>query len=312
MAGDSVRTGVTIILPHGGNLFQEKVPAGVFVGNAFGKLFGSTQVMELGNVESPIALTNTLNVGLVADALVEYVLSLPGNEKVRSVNVVVGETNDGRLHDIRGRQVKQEHLFAAVASAAGGPVAEGTVGAGTGTICYGWKGGIGTASRLAGDYTVGVLVQANFGGTLTIAGTPIHRHLSPAHGDSADGSCMIVVATDAPLDSRNLRRLAQRALFGMARTGSSFPDGSGDYAIAFSTAAELRIVDDGSGMTGAPVLANAAADPLFLAAIEASEEAIVNALFTAETVSSRYGTALALPVEAVMRLVRASQSTARN
>lgn len=304
--GDSVRTGVTAILPHGGNLFQEKVPAAVCVGNAFGKLIGSTQIEELGNLESPIALTNTLNVGKVADALVEYMLNLPGNEAVRSINVVVGETNDGQLNDIRGRHVHQEHVLAALEAAVGGPVEEGSVGAGTGTTCFGWKGGIGTASRRLHGYTVGVLVQANFGGSLTIAGVPIYRELSPRQQEKAsgDGSCMIVVATDAPLDSRNLERLAQRALAGMARTGASFSDGSGDYAIAFSTAPELRIRADGSARTGAPVLTNQAASPLFGAVIEATEEAIVNALFKATEVSSRFGTVRALPLEKVLHLLR--------
>ncbi len=302
--GDSVRTGVTVVLPHEGNLLRAKVPAAVCVGNAYGKLIGSTQVEELGNIESPIALTNTLNVGKVADALVEYMLEQPGNQQVRSINVVVGETNDGSLNDIRGRHVDKEHVFAALAQAAGGPVEEGSVGAGTGTVCLGWKGGIGTSSRRVDGYTVGVLVQANFGGALTIAGTPVYRELSPEQEeDSGDGSCMIVVATDAPLDSRNLKRLAWRALAGMARTGSHFSDGSGDYVIAFSTAPQLRIREDGSAQTGGPVLKNAAASLLFQAVIEATEEAIVNALFKAAPVSSRFGAVRGLPVEEVVKIV---------
>ncbi len=309
--GDSVRTGITVVLPHGGNLFQEKVPAAVHVGNAFGKLVGSTQVQELGNIESPIALTNTLNVWKVADALAETMLELPGNDGVKSINVVVGETNDGGLNDIRGRHLGREHLRAAFAAASDGPVAEGSVGAGTGTIAFGWKGGIGTASRVVQGHTVGVLVQTNFSGSLTIAGVPIYKKLTPRRDRSAGsapasgegGSCMIVVATDAPVDHRNLERLAQRALAGMARTGSSFSNGSGDYVIAFSTASVLRIRTDGSDKTGGPVLTNDATSPLFRAVIEATEEAIINSLFRASDVSSRFGAAHAIPVNEVVRLV---------
>src|SRR4051812_44807290 len=240
--GDNVRTGVTAILPHGGNLFQDKVAGAVFVGNAFGKLAGSTQVNELGTIETPIVLTNTLSVGAAMDAVVRYTIGQPGNEQVRSVNALVGETNDGGLNDIRGLHVTREHVLAAIAGAAAGPVAEGTVGAGTGTINYGWKGGIGTASRKLpadrGGYTVGVLTQTNFGGNLTIAGVPIFRTLKPPSfvrgiaNDNGDGSCMLIVATDAPLDARDLKRLAARAIFGLARTGSSYSNGSGDFAIA--------------------------------------------------------------------------------
>lgn len=313
--GDAIRTGVTVVLPHSGNLFHEKVPAAVYVGNAFGKLIGSTQVDELGNLESPIALTNTLNVWKVADALVDYVLHLPGNEAVRSINVVVGETNDGQLNDIRGRAVTRDHVLAAIGAAASGPVEEGSVGAGTGTICFGWKGGIGTASRLVAGHTIGVLVQTNFGGSLTIAGAPVYQKLSPPRSERArpgqaapgqsfdDGSCMIIVATDAPLDSRNLRRLAARALAGMVRTGSSFSNGSGDYAIAFSTAPQLRITPDAADKTGAATLPNDAASPLFRGVIEATEEAIVNSLFRATDVSSRFGSAKAIPVDDVVRIV---------
>jgi D-aminopeptidase len=317
--GDAIRTGVTVVMPHAGNVFQEKVPAAVYVGNGFGKLVGSTQIEELGNVESPIALTNTLNVWKVADALVDYMLHLPGNESVRSINVVVGETNDGQLNDIRGRAVTRDHVLAAIGAAKDGPVDEGSVGAGTGTICFGWKGGIGTASRLVADHTVGVLVQTNFGGSLTIAGTPIYKKLSPPKSErtrpdrpaagrtSDDGSCMIIVATDAPLDSRNLRRLAARALAGMARTGASFSNGSGDYAIAFSTSHELRIGSDAAIKTGAATLANDAANPLFRAVIETTEEAIINSLLRATDMSSRFGSAKAIPVEDVVRLVKGGE-----
>jgi D-aminopeptidase len=305
MEGDAVRTGVTVVLPHGGNLFQEKVPAAVHVGNAFGKLVGSTQVQELGNIESPIALTNTLNVWRVADALTEYMLGVPGNERVKSINVVVGETNDGGLNDIRGRHVTDEHVVQAIRAASGGPVAEGSVGAGTGTVCFGWKGGMGTSSRVVGSHTVGVLVQTNFGGSLTVAGVPVYKSLQPAKPSigRGDGSCMIIVATDAPLDSRNLGRLAQRALAGMARTGSSFSNGSGDYVIAFSTAEVLRIRASG-GSAGAAVLSNDAASPLFRAVIEATEEAILNSMFKATGVSSRSGSVQAIPIDDVVRLVK--------
>jgi len=299
--GDTVRTGVTVILPHGGNLYRDKVPAAIHVGNGFGKLVGTTQVRELGNIESPIALTNTLNVGKVMDALVTHMLAVPGNEKVRSINVIVGETNDGGLNDIRGRHVEAKHVEQALAAAKTGPVAEGSVGAGHGTICFGFKGGIGTASRRAGDYTVGVLVQSNFGGTLTVAGTRVPRNLRQAKRE--DGSCMIVVATDAPLGHRNLERLAKRALAGMARTGASFSNGSGDYVIAFSTAKELRIRPGGQ-KTGAPVLKNERMTPLFRAVAEATEEAILNSLFQATTVSSNKRTVEAIPLDKLLPLLR--------
>ncbi|MCA1557174.1 MAG: P1 family peptidase, partial [Acidobacteria bacterium] len=262
--GESIRTGVTAILPHEGNLFQEKVPAAIFVGNGFGKLMGSTQVNELGEIETPILLTNTLNVPRVADALIEWMLQLPGNEEVRSVNAVVAETNDGFLNDIRARAVGREEVFAALRAAREAEVEEGSVGAGTGTIAFGFKGGIGTSSRVLpqtlGGYTVGVLVQTNFGGVLTINGAPVGRELgkyylkdklegqktgrqkqsSQATEDRADGSIIIVVATDAPLDARNLKRLAARAMLGLARTGSPSTNGSGDYVIAFSTQNRIR------------------------------------------------------------------------
>ena len=309
--GDSIRTGVTVVLPHGGNLFQEKVPGAVHIGNAFGKLVGATQVQELGNIESPIALTSTLNVWKVADAVAEHMLFLPGNESVRSINVIVGETNDGGLNDIRSRAVNRDHVLAALRSASTGLVPEGTVGAGTGTICFGWKGGIGTASRVVSDFTLGVLVQTNYGGSLTIAGVPVHKRLSPQQergtGSESprgeDGSCMIVVATNAPLDSRNLERLAQRALAGMARTGSSFSNGSGDYVIAFSTAKEVRIRHGDSNSPAASLLSNDAVSPLFKAVIEATEEAIINSMFKATEVRSRFGIAKAIPVDQVLEWI---------
>ncbi len=279
-------TGVTAILPHGGNLFCEKVPAAIFVGNGFGKLAGSTQVEELGEIETPILLTNTLAVPRVADALIEYMLALPGNEDVKSINPVVGETNDGRINDIRARDVTREDVFAAIRGAHGGAVEEGSVGAGTGTIAFDWKGGIGTSSRKAGAYTVGVLVQTNFGGVLTIAGIPIGRDLKPGH---PDGSCMIVVATDAPVDSRNLKRMAARAIMGMARTGAAGSNGSGDYSIAFST------------VRGASVpVTNDAMSPLFLATIEATEEAIYNSLFMA----GKVGDVEPLDIERTLSILR--------
>ncbi|MGZ4822630.1 MAG: DmpA family aminopeptidase [Terriglobales bacterium] len=334
--GDDVRTGVTAILPHPGNLFREKVPGAVFVGNGFGKLVGSTQVNELGEIETPIVLTSTLSVPRVADAVIDYMLALPGNEDVKSVNAVVGETNDGALNDIRSRPITREDVLAAVKGAKGGPVEEGTVGAGTGTVAFGWKGGIGTASRKLpaslGGYTVGVLVQTNFGGVLTIAGAPVGRELgrhafreqlegAATSGkaqpprtrrgtkenteDHATGSCMIVVATDAPADARNLKRLAARAIMGMARTGASGANGSGDYAIAFSTAPELRIGrGDAEKARPVTVLGNEAMSPLFLAAMEATEEAIYNSLFRATTVTSRGKTVEALPVERVVEILK--------
>src|SRR3954465_2141880 len=330
--GDNVRTGVTAILPHGGNLFQDKVAGAVFIGNAFGKLTGSTQVTELGTIETPIVLTNTLSVGTAMDAVVRYTLAQPGDEQVRSVNALVGETNDGGLNDIRGLHVTREHVVAAIAGAAGGAVAEGTVGAGTGTINYGWKGGIGTSSRrlplraAAGDrvYTVGVLAQTNFGGNLTIAGVPIFRSLQPpssvrgvaeartppsdpaaaAARDAGDGSCMLVVATDAPLDTRDLRRLAARAIFGLARTGSSYSNGSGDFAIAFSTSADLRSRFNDTAPRTRALLPPDATSPLFEAALEATEEAVYNALFQATTVRSAAGTAEAIPIERVRELLK--------
>jgi len=309
--GDSVRTGVTAILPHQGNLFQEKVPGAVFVGNAFGKLAGALQVEELGTIETPVVLTNTLSVGTAVDAVVAYTLRQPGNQDVRSVNALVGETNDGGLNDIRGRHVTREHVLAAIAAARSGPVAEGSVGAGAGTRCYGWKGGIGTSSRVLprqrGGYTLGVLVQTNFGGVLTMGGAPVGKELGryPSSPPAApgDGSCMIVVATDAPLESRDLRRLAARALFGLARTGSSYSHGSGDFAIAFSTAAGLQVRFGEREPRLRVLLPSEGVSPLFQAALEATEEAVYNSLLRATTVTSRYGTAEAIPIDRLKLLL---------
>jgi D-aminopeptidase len=315
--GDNVRTGVTAILPHSGNLIREKVPGAVFIGNAFGKLAGSTQVNELGEIETPILLTSTLAVPRVADFLLDYMLALPGNEGVQSINPLVGETNDGYLNDIRSRPITRDDVFNAIKSAKSGAVDEGTVGAGTGTIAFGWKGGIGTSSRKLpsslGSYTVGVLVQTNFGGVLSIAGAPVGKELGKyafrdqiegrtkssnrGQRDDPNGSCMIVVATDAPVDVRNLKRLAARAIMGLARTGSSGSNGSGDYVVAFSTHwvshAELNRPLDNEAMS-----------PLFLAAIEATEEAIYNSLFRATTVTSRGHTIEALPLDKTMEILR--------
>lgn len=305
--GDSIRTGVTAILPYEGNIFQQKVPAAVYAGNGFGKLAGYTQVEELGNLETPIVLTNTLNVATGINALIQYTLAQAGNEDVRSVNAVVGETNDGYLNDIRGQHVREEHVLSAIQSASGGTVSQGNVGAGTGTRCFRYKGGIGTASRkldVEGErYTVGVLVQANFGGVLQIKGLPVGEMLRDYQKDS-DGSCMMVVATDAPLDSRNLKRLAKRAMLGLARTGGIASNGSGDYVIAFSTAESLRIpYQSEDALLTKRVLKNDALSPLFLACIEATEEAIYNALFTAEKMRGHRGTVEALPVKEVLKLL---------
>jgi D-aminopeptidase len=321
--GDNIRTGVTAILPHGGNLFREKVPGAVFIGNAFGKLAGSTQVNELGEIETPIMLTSTLNVPRVADATIDYMLALPGNEDVQSINPLVGETNDGFLNDIRGRYVGRDEVFAAIKNARGGAVEEGAVGAGTGTVAFGWKGGIGTSSRRLpqnlGGYTVGVLVQSNFGGILTINGAPVGRELGKYYlkeqlsstnlslsDKSADGSIIIVIATDAPIDHRNLQRLAARSMMGLARTGSAGSNGSGDYAIAFSTAPELRVRNLPSERTkpGAALLSNEAMSPLFLAVIEATEEAIYNSLFRATTTTGRGHTVEALPIDRTLEILR--------
>jgi len=322
--GDNIRTGVTAVLPHSGNLYREKVPGGVFVGNGFGKLTGSTQVEEMGNIEAPILLTSTTSVPQVADALTRYILDLPGNEDVLSVNPVVGETNDGYLNDIRGRHITRDDVFAAIKNAKSGPVEEGDVGAGTGTVAFGWKGGVGTSSRKLpqnlGGYTVGVLLQTNFGGVLTIAGAPVGEELGQYYlrkeleqrgsgKDKADGSCMMVIATDSPIDARNLKRLAARAWLGMARAGSSASNGSGDYAIAFSTAPQLRIRTSDKSLTGrVELLTNDAMSPLFLAAIEATEEAIYNSMFRATTMNGNGHTVEALPIDKTMEILREHRS----
>jgi D-aminopeptidase len=339
--GDDIRTGVTAILPHNRNLFREKVPAAIFVGNGFGKLIGSTQVAELGEIETPILLTSTLSVPRVADALLDYMLALPGNEDVQSVNPVVAETNDGYLNDIRGRHITRDDVFNAIKSAKGGTVAEGSVGAATGTVAFGFKGGIGTASRKLpaslGGYTLGVLVQTNFGGVLTINGAPVGQELgryylkeelggaslvpcSPrkvlaglqpgtCYPNPADGSIIIVIATDAPVDARNLRRIAARAMLGLARTGATGSNGSGDYAIAFSTSPDLRIQSSTDPVSrnlprSAKLLPNDAMSPLFLAVIEATEEAIYNSLFRATTINGRGHTVEALPLERTLEILR--------
>jgi D-aminopeptidase len=323
ISGNNIRAGVTAVLPHSGNLYREKVPGAIFVGNGFGKLTGSTQVDEMGEIETPIVLTNTASVPRVADAVTTYILNLPGNEDVLSVNPVVGETNDGYLNDIRGRHIAAEDVFAAIKTAKAGPVEEGNVGAGTGTVAFGWKGGIGTSSRklpqTLGGYTVGVLVQTNFGGVLTIAGAPVGQELGQYYlrkelqqgsaKDKADGSCMIIIATDAPVDARNLRRLAARAWLGMARTGSAASNGSGDYAIAFSTAPQLRIHTSEKPPTRhLELLTNDAMSPLFLAVIEATEEAIYNSMFRATTMSGNGHTIEALPIDKTMEILRKHRS----
>jgi len=301
--GDSVRTGVTAVLPHPGNIFQEKVPAGIILGNGFGKLTGYSQVEELGNIETPIVLTNTLSVPRAAEAVMDYVLSFPGNENVRSVNPVVGETNDGNLNDIRGMHVTKAHVLEAIRQAKSGPVEEGAVGAGTGTRCFRFKGGIGTASRVLprSGYTVGVLVQTNYGGSLIIDGVPVGRELKKKDKGSPDGSCMFVIATDAPLTSRNLKRLCKRALFGFAKTGSVGSNGSGDYFIAFSTAKSNRIpYSSDSFILNRREIHNDCVTPLFQAVNEAAEEAILNSLFMAETVKD----VQALPISEVLEILK--------
>ncbi|MFB3829875.1 MAG: P1 family peptidase [Bryobacteraceae bacterium] len=291
LKGDTVRTGVTAILPHAGNLFREKTPAAVHVANGFGKLAGSTQVEELGVIETPIVLTNTLSVWRAGEAVVEYTLAQPGNERVVSVNPLVAETNDGGLNDIRGFHVEKRHVLEAIENARGGPVEEGAVGAGAGTQAFGFKAGIGTSSRVVpGRFTVGVLVQSNFGGVLTMDGVPVGRELGRylMKGDPGDGSLIMVAATDAPLDARQLKRLARRAVLGMARTGSPSTHGSGDYVIAFSTA------------RGRPVLPDESLTALFEAAVEATEEAIYNSLLKAVPVPG----AEALPIGRVKAILR--------
>ncbi len=318
--GEAVRTGVTAILPHGGDLFAEKTPAAVHVGNGFGKAAGFLQVRELGNLETPIVLTNTLSVGRAIEAVVAWTLAREGNEDVRSVNAVVGETNDGYLNDIRGMHVGSGDVVAAIEGASSGPVAEGSVGAGTGTSAFGWKGGIGTASRVLpeslGGYTLGALVQSNFGGVLQVDGVRVGEalgrfsfrdHLAPAtkaeEADAGDGSCMIVIATDAPLSPRNLERVARRAVLGLARTGSFMSNGSGDFVIAFSTR-NLATSGD-AGPREIEDLPNSAMSPLFLATVEAVEEAVYNSLTRATTVRGRAGHVReAIPIERLRELFR--------
>ena len=342
----NVRTGATAILPHSGNLFREKVPGAVFIGNAFGKLAGSTQVNELGEIETPIMLTSTLNVPRVADAVIDYMLALPGNEDVQSINPLVAETNDGYLNDIRRRVVSRDGVFGAIKNAHGGMIEEGAIGAGTGTVAFGFKGGIGTSSRrlpqALGGYTVGVLVQTNFGGILTINGAPVGRELgryylkdelertknnsrplvvprasqvkAEAGPNSADGSVIIVIATDAPIDHRNLQRLAARSIMGLARTGAAGSNGSGDYAIAFSTASELRIrttANDRNSKLTVALLSNEAMSPLFLGVIEATEEAIYNSLFRATTTNGRGHTVEALPLDRTLEILRKHNALSR-
>ncbi len=313
--GNNIRTGVTAILPHDGNVFQHKVPAAIYVGNGFGKLAGSTQVVELGNLETPVVLTNTLAVSVAMEAVIKYTLQQPGNEQVQSVNAVVGETNDGWLNNIRGMHLTREDVLQAIQNAKSGPVAEGSVGAGTGTVCFGFKGGIGTASRQLpagmGGYTVGVLAQTNFGGVLQIDGVPVGEALGTfSFSDQvlkkSDGSCMIVVATDAPLDARNLERVAKRAMMGLARTGGIASNGSGDYVIAFSTNMAVRVPHNATERTlQTTTVTNDAMSPLFMATIEATEEAIINSLFMATTMQGKDGhTVEALPLEKVIPILR--------
>lgn len=313
--GDNVRTGVTAIVPHQGDIFRHKVPAAICVGNGFGKLAGVTQVRELGNIETPVVLTNTLSVAAGIEGVVRYTLMQPGHEDVRSVNAVVGETNDGRLNDIRGMHVTPQMVIDAINKAHGGPVRQGNVGAGTGTICFGYKGGIGTSSRVLpaslGGYTVGVLAQTNYGGILEIDGVQVGQRLEKhdfidhvKQTENVDGSCMMVVITDAPLDSRNLERLAKRAMMGLAKTGGIASNGSGDYVIALSVAPG-NLVDDGAKTITSTVLANGEMSSLFAATIEATAEALWNSLFMAESMTGRNGNHVdALPVEQVLEMLR--------
>ena len=316
--GEDVRTGVTAIVPHEGNVFRKKCPAAVYVGNGFGKLAGVTQIRELGNIETPVVLTNTLSVAQGIEGVLSYTLNVKGNENVRSVNAVVGETNDGQLNDIRGRHVKADDVVKAILSAKSGPVEEGCVGAGTGTICFGWKGGIGTSSRVLpkelGGYTVGVLVQTNYGGILEIDGAPVGRRLgqysfkkSVENHDyqlNPDGSCMMVVFTDAPLDARNLERLAKRAMMGLAKTGGIASNGSGDYVIAVSVAPE-NLIDESTDKYYPTLLHNDDMSPLFEATIEATAEALWNSLFMATDMTGRGGlTVEALPIPSVLEILK--------
>ena len=313
--GSKIRTGVTAILPHGGNLYEDKVPAGFAVGNAYGKFMGSTQINELGEIETPILLTNTLNVPEAAAGIIEWTLKQPGNQDVRSVNAVVGETNDGTLNDIRARRVRPADALAAIESAREGPVQEGAVGAGTGTIAFSWKGGIGTSSRKLpanlGGWTVGVLVQTNYGGVLQVAGVPVGQELGQYYlkdelsKASGDGSCIVVVATDAPLSDRNLERLAHRSLLGIARTGSPMTNGSGEYAVAFSTSLDVRRTAERRAKPSAIIdLPNDQASPLFEAGVEAAEEAAINSLFAATPTDGNGRHIDALPVDRIVKLYK--------
>lgn len=309
--GSSIRTGVTAILAHGDNIFQEKVPAAIFVGNGFGKLTGISQIKELGTLECPIILTNTLSVAAGIEGIVRYTLSQVGNEKIQSVNAVVGETNDGFLNDIRGMHITPTNVIEAISTATSDVVKEGNIGAGNGTTCFGWKGGIGTSSRKLpkslGGYTIGVLVQTNFGGNLQILGLPVGQLLNQFSFkealQNADGSCMIIVATDAPVVDRNLERIAQRAMMGLAKTGGIASNGSGDYVIAFSTAENLRVKHNKPSfqLDSMNVLSNNDMSPLFMATIEATEEAIINSLFAAESMTGIDGhTSEKLPIEKIL------------
>jgi D-aminopeptidase len=320
--GDSIRTGVTAILPHEGNAFLDRVPAAIYVGNGFGKILGVTQVAELGELETPILLTCTLCVWNAADALVGWMLEQPGMQNVRSINPVVAETNDGTLNAIRSRPIGVREVRAALSAAASGPVTEGSVGAGTGTIAFGWKGGIGTSSRVLpaglGGWTVGVLVQTNFGGILQVLGAPVGRELGQyafkreveAPAERGDGSCVMVVATDAPLSDRNLRRLAARAIMGLSRTGSSAANGSGDYVIAFSTSTKVRRAYDAARLSTEEV-ANEPMSALFEATVEATEEAIYNSLFEATTVTGSGHTAEAIPLDKVRQVLAKYRASER-
>jgi D-aminopeptidase len=324
VTGDTIRTGVTAIVPHGGNVFQEKVPGAVFIGNAFGKLAGSTQVQELGTIETPIVLTNTLSVGAALDGLARWTIAQPGNANVRSVNGLVGETNDGALNDIRGFHITADHVRQAITGARTTGVEEGAVGAGTGTVAFGWKGGIGTSSRVVrqqtNTWTVGVLVQSNFGGKLTMNGVPVWRELTPGTPGTAgsaglvppkpddspakaDGSCMIVVATDAPLDARDLERLAARAIFAMARTGSTYSNGSGDFAIAFSTNTANRLTAT-NGPQPRTILPTDAVSGLFEAVLDATEEAIYNSLLQATDTTGNGRTVRAIPLDRLREVLK--------
>ena len=317
--GKAINTGVTAVLPHRGNLYQEKVPAGFAVANGYGKFMGSTQIDELGEIETPILLTNTLSVPEAAAAAIEWTLRQPGNEQVRSVNAVVGETNDGTLNDIRARAVTKEHALAAINAAKEGPVEEGAVGAGTGTVAFGWKGGIGTSSRRLptklGGHTIGVLVQTNYGGVLSVDGVRVGEKLGQymlkdeLEVSGGDGSVIIVVATDAPLSDRNLKRLARRAFLGIARTGSPITNGSGDYAVAFSTSERVRRTPARRAATSAvEELPNDLVTPLFQAVVEATEEAVLNSMFKAEGMDGHQRRIEALPIEQVLQLHRQSRA----